>query len=476
MKRTFAEIGITLVVFTCVCVILLASPGGTLAMRVEIPPEATGVDVEFSHEGVLKAESLGVEHGTLLLLFTAIEDGDTVATIVWDGVESNVFYASRMDVPMKSWRGIVFDGITYNFTGWEKVALCLSAEMIAVSAVLFFAHRREERENGICSYRPVRQLGFSLFFGIIGVLRLKYVITAIIQPDYATVWTLLLSLMTSALSFVRLTSPVIAVFAAGLCISNLVLMKHEGVRPANMLGIFTGFLMAGGAIFAVWMQYTRSMFALRNEVTFVFCGVFVYFECLLTATVKCAIDAAKHNPAFNKDYVLVLGCRIRPDGTLYPLIQARTDRAITFAREQKEATGKFPVLVPSGGKGTDEPEAEAEAIAKYMVANGVPEEAIVIENKSGTTKENLRFSGQIIASRGGGNLAFSTSGYHVFRGGILAKQEGVKAEGMGSRTKWYFWPNAFIREFIGLLADSALQQATAVAVISALCLGLTKII
>lgn len=29
----------------------------------------------------------------------------------------------------------------------------------------------------------------------------------------------------------------------------------------------------------------------------------------------------------------------------------------------------------------------------------------------------------------------------------------MNAEGMGSRTKWYFWPNAFIREFVGLIVS-----------------------
>ena len=48
------------------------------------------------------------------------------------------------------------------------------------------------------------------------------------------------------------------------------------------------------------------------------------------------------------------------------------------------------------------------------------------------------------------NVAFSTTNYHVFRSGIFAGQAGLKAEGMGSKTKWYFWPNAFIREFAGL--------------------------
>ena len=49
-------------------------------------------------------------------------------------------------------------------------------------------------------------------------------------------------------------------------------------------------------------------------------------------------------------------------------------------------------------------------------------------------------------------MAFSTTNYHVFRSGILARQVGLDAQGMGSKTKWYFWPNAFIREFVAMIA------------------------
>ena len=49
--------------------------------------------------------------------------------------------------------------------------------------------------------------------------------------------------------------------------------------------------------------------------------------------------------------------------------------------------------------------------------------------------------------------AFATTNYHVFRTGMLAEQNGLKAEGIGSKTKVYFWVNAFVREFIGLLFE-----------------------
>lgn len=50
------------------------------------------------------------------------------------------------------------------------------------------------------------------------------------------------------------------------------------------------------------------------------------------------------------------------------------------------------------------------------------------------------------------NVAFSTTNYHVMRSGILANQAGLNAEGMGAKTKWYFWPNALLREVVGLFA------------------------
>jgi hypothetical protein len=34
---------------------------------------------------------------------------------------------------------------------------------------------------------------------------------------------------------------------------------------------------------------------------------------------------------------------------------------------------------------------------------------------------------------------------------VWASQAGLKAEGIGGKTRWWFWPNAFIRECVGLL-------------------------
>lgn len=87
---------------------------------------------------------------------------------------------------------------------------------------------------------------------------------------------------------------------------------------------------------------------------------------------------------------------------------------------------------------------------RYLLEQGITKEQIMPETKSTNTFENMKFSKELIADSDA-KVVFSTTNYHVFRSGIFSAQAGLNAEGMGSKTKWYFWPNAFIREFIGLI-------------------------
>ena len=48
-------------------------------------------------------------------------------------------------------------------------------------------------------------------------------------------------------------------------------------------------------------------------------------------------------------------------------------------------------------------------------------------------------------------VLISTTNYHVFRAGLMATSLGLVLDGIGSKTKAYFWINAFIREFVGTL-------------------------
>ena len=64
----------------------------------------------------------------------------------------------------------------------------------------------------------------------------------------------------------------------------------------------------------------------------VYATVFVYFECMLVGSAICGLHAARHQPAPDKDFIVILGCWFRHDGTLPPLLKGRADRALEFAR------------------------------------------------------------------------------------------------------------------------------------------------
>ena len=156
----------------------------------------------------------------------------------------------------------------------------------------------------------------------------------------------------------------------------------------------------------------------------------------------------------SKDFIIILGCGIRKDGSPCPLLRGRIDRALAFARKQKEQTGKDVIFVTSGGQGADELISESASMKRYLLQQGVPEERIIEEDRSTDTYENMKFSKEKIwAVNPNGKIAFSTTNYHVFRGGLYASRVKMRAVGMGSDTKWYFWPNASVREFVGLLTE-----------------------
>ena len=99
---------------------------------------------------------------------------------------------------------------------------------------------------------------------------------------------------------------------------------------------------------------------------------------------------------------------------------------------------------------------------RKLVELGIDEGMIIKEDKSVNTFQNMLFSKRAIEKDCGNidcvNIAFSTTNYHVFRGYTLAKKVGMKVKGLSAKTKLYFFPNAFIREFIGLIWEQKLRH------------------
>lgn len=145
------------------------------------------------------------------------------------------------------------------------------------------------------------------------------------------------------------------------------------------------------------------------------------------------------------DYIIVLGAGII-GSRVTPLLAARIEKGIELLCYNPNA-----VLIMSGGQGSGEDIPESKAMADYAIDKGVSAEKVILEQKSVSTEENLRFSRKLI-NKQNPQIIVVTTAYHMFRALILAKRQGIRCVGFGSKTKWYFTLNAFIREFVGYLS------------------------
>ncbi len=294
------------------------------------------------------------------------------------------------------------------------------------------------------SYSIVMNIGLMIF---ININILRHIATLIINWHIMNIETIYNNTIESFSFFSMLTLPCIVILSIYGVITNIVLIKKEGFNYRNLLSIFIGLfallgLFGSQSIYLITKKLilTRDELVIKKLIDIVINVILSYFYSIIIATLYCNVKAANHIPEYNKDFVIILGSKIKNDGSLTPLLKGRVDKAIDFGKKQYNSNKKKIVYVPSGGKGNDEVIAEARAIANYLKENGIDKEHIIIEDKSTNTIENMTFSKQKIDKvKKNANICFSTTNYHVFRSGTIANNCGVDCEGMGSKTKWYLY-------------------------------------
>ena len=313
------------------------------------------------------------------------------------------------------------------------------------------------------SYNTIYYIGFAIFVFSLLITHFATTIRFMKQPALLMAEHSINTLSNSANTYILFSLPFVLVFSIALCISNAVLIRKEGLYFGNVLGILLSIGLLTGYFFLWKFNYYVS--GSQREVMFhdlwmsVFSTGFLYFECMLTGTIAADLIAAKHVPDRDKDFMIIPGCAIRKDGTPTPILQGRIDTALDFYRRQKEESGKELIFITSGGQGADEVISESRSMKNYLLSKGIREEQIIEEDRSTSTYENMKFSREKIMERDpAGKIAFSTTNFHVFRAGLWARRVKMRAIGIGAPTKWYFWPNAAVREFAGLLSQHRMKQ------------------
>ena len=138
-----------------------------------------------------------------------------------------------------------------------------------------------------------------------------------------------------------------------------------------------------------------------------------------------ALDHYGHRPVSARGYdaIVVAGCSVWPGGVASPALAQRTQRGVALWRQ-----GLAPKLCFTGGVGTYPP-AEAQVAADLARGLGVPDSAIVAEQRSTSTEGNAREAAAVLGR--GARVLVVTDYYHVYRCERVFRRHFAVADGAG---------------------------------------------
>lgn len=168
----------------------------------------------------------------------------------------------------------------------------------------------------------------------------------------------------------------------------------------------------------------------------------IFFICVEAMILKGSLTM----PSSPQDYVIVLGAHVRSTGPSRALA-LRLDKALEYAKSYPDT-----IFIVSGGQGSNEPCTEAFAMKKYLTDRGLPEERILMEDRSINTRENLIFSRELIPSNA--SVGIISNGFHICRALHLAETLGYEnASGIPAKSDLPTQPANLLREFFAVVKD-----------------------
>jgi uncharacterized SAM-binding protein YcdF (DUF218 family) len=152
--------------------------------------------------------------------------------------------------------------------------------------------------------------------------------------------------------------------------------------------------------------------------------------------------------AQSADIILVLGAA-EYRGKPSPVLRARLDHALSLYK-----SGLAPRILTTGGAGGDPVYTEGAVGRSYLVSQGVPSEAIVVEPEGETTVYSTAAAAEIMRRMGLKSCIVVSDGYHIFRVKKMLEFRGLTVYGSPRslsapndwRERWLY-----IRQAVGYL-------------------------
>ena len=149
----------------------------------------------------------------------------------------------------------------------------------------------------------------------------------------------------------------------------------------------------------------------------------------------------------NYDAIVVLGAGLKNDGTPSNMLEDRLKGAIELYK--RGAASKIILSGDCSGEYYD----EVSAMKKYCIDNGVPESAIVRDDKGFSTYETMH---NVVNGMGYKKIMVVTQKYHIYRSVYIARRFGAEADGFSTDYREYIFMaqrKRDVREFIARIKD-----------------------
>ncbi len=184
-------------------------------------------------------------------------------------------------------------------------------------------------------------------------------------------------------------------------------------------------------VLALWLASFRRMRLARSLGALALIWLWVWSMPVashaLRGTIEAQYPAVPMQSLPRAQAIVVLGGSVRPAEAVgqAPDLSAASDRVWHAARLFH--AGKAPLLVLSGGSDPQmSATSEAVAMSVFLVDLGVPAKAMLLEEFSRNTRQNARFTAEILQPRGVTRIVLVTSALHMHRAMALFEAQGFK--------------------------------------------------
>ena len=145
------------------------------------------------------------------------------------------------------------------------------------------------------------------------------------------------------------------------------------------------------------------------------------------------------------DCAIIAGAAVTGDQPS-PVFQERLNHAVSLYRD-----GYIKMLIVTGGYSANNALSDAAVARRYLLSQNVPEQAILVEDRSRVTRENLHYAKMIMTMNQLHNALIVSDPLHMKRIMSMAHDEGIEAWSSPTNTSRY---RSFIARMNFLLRET----------------------